>query len=103
MVDPVLVIAVAAGSAVSIMCTLSVYWGLIAVRKFKGEFGECIRWITYGLVLLLIAVALSSTVSWFESTSRLVVTILVSGALTSAFSMILVGYKKVYDLISQIA
>ena len=84
---------------------LAVYYGAKTVKRFRGEFGIGVKWITFGFTIL-IATQIVSPFNILFSTApvgELVITVFSSTLAVGAFAMIVYGYKKIYELIAQIS
>ena len=88
-----LVFTLLVGSAVAAMYSISIFWRFSALVKFKGEFGNCIKWITLGLALLLVAIASSSTIQFLGENLKL--TMLLGGSSGNSAANVLYPVENV--------
>jgi hypothetical protein len=88
------------------LAAVGLFYGLRVYLKLKGEFGRGVRWITYGFHFIIasgvIAFPLVAAVPE-GSPIRTLGEAILAPLFVGAFVMILIGYKKIYDLVSQIA
>jgi hypothetical protein len=100
------VLRLASIGAVLIAAGIGLFYGLRLYLKLKGEFGQGVRWITYGLHFIIaagiIAFPLVAVVPEASPVRALGEAIL-APLFVGAFIMIIIGYKKIYDLVSQMA
>lgn len=100
------VLRLATITAVLVAAGIGLFYGVRVYLKLKGEFGQGVRWITYGLHFIIasgvIAFPLIAAVP--ENTQiRALGEAILAPLFVGAFVMIIMGYKKIYDLVSQLA
>lgn len=93
-------------AALLIFSLAGLAYGLRLYAKLKGEFGQGVHWITYGHTFIVAAVIIAFPIIGFipdTSPLRLIGEASLGALFVGAFAMTIIGYKKIYDLVSQIA